>query len=502
MRGYACKRLALTALVVVGLGGAPTWALTDEEIFRDFRFNFINPGARSVGLGGAYIAAASDATAAEANPAALHYVSRSEAFVEFRVERFDPLVSRPSFNPGTNDPGSPDFVDFTSFNTQEDDEFLSFVSFAQPFKLGRQRATLAFSRQVVLSVENSLSAPSGQATTLEASNDRFPLFINNGAIERYLVRNSVQGVLDAELVHYNAGFSISLTRHFSLGVTATLAQLDMQSNVLGVAEDPLGVLDAVNPRVNVGGVLSPIRQTSTIDDDDQAFGFAVGLHWHPDDVFPSRGLSPVRFGVVYRRGAELGVNQVVAEEDTTTGLPTVTEQFENVLKVPDRFGVGFAYELGTNWLFSLDAERVLYSDLLDDFRAGQNFFTSGVIPQSLIPLDPDSLVFDVDDGTVVHAGVEFNFVSRGSWNHAVRMGYYNQPDNRIRLTDVSFTTPNPELEAIYKDLFRGGEEEDHFTVGFSINTPVGLTLQAAGDFSEDNEAFVMSTIYRFGRIRR
>ena len=30
-------------------------ALTDEEIFRDFRFNLINPGARSLAIGGAFI---------------------------------------------------------------------------------------------------------------------------------------------------------------------------------------------------------------------------------------------------------------------------------------------------------------------------------------------------------------------------------------------------------------------------------------------------------------
>jgi long-chain fatty acid transport protein len=44
-------------------------ALTDEEIFRNFRFNMINPGARSMALGGAFVSLADDATAAQANPA-------------------------------------------------------------------------------------------------------------------------------------------------------------------------------------------------------------------------------------------------------------------------------------------------------------------------------------------------------------------------------------------------------------------------------------------------
>ena len=85
MRGTSGRsRAAALALGVSLFAGTPASALTDEEIFRDFQFNFIAPGARAVSLAGAYIAAASDATAAEANPAGLHYVSRKEAFAEFR----------------------------------------------------------------------------------------------------------------------------------------------------------------------------------------------------------------------------------------------------------------------------------------------------------------------------------------------------------------------------------------------------------------------------------
>lgn len=49
-------------------------ALTDEEVYRTLNFNFITPGARALGFGGAFIALADDATAAEANPAGFIWI--------------------------------------------------------------------------------------------------------------------------------------------------------------------------------------------------------------------------------------------------------------------------------------------------------------------------------------------------------------------------------------------------------------------------------------------
>src|SRR5262249_10569582 len=73
-----------TGLLLAASAAAPAAAVTDEEIFRDFRFNFANPGARALAMGGAFIAIANDATAAQANPARLGVLRRPEVFVEVR----------------------------------------------------------------------------------------------------------------------------------------------------------------------------------------------------------------------------------------------------------------------------------------------------------------------------------------------------------------------------------------------------------------------------------
>src|SRR5690348_1460924 len=59
------------------LASAPALAVTNVEANAGPQFNFINPGARSLGMGGAFIGLADDSTAAYTNPAGLGQVSIS-----------------------------------------------------------------------------------------------------------------------------------------------------------------------------------------------------------------------------------------------------------------------------------------------------------------------------------------------------------------------------------------------------------------------------------------
>ena len=484
-------------------------ALTDEEIFRDFRFNFISPGARAMGLGGAFIAAADDATAAQANPAALHYVNKSEFFLEYREARPATDVLTPSQTFGDIydlAEASPPFLRLQAVTNTQDNSLPTFASFVFPFKMGNRRAAFAVSRQVVLDVQNSLSDDSQNlATDLQFSISDFPIWVNpNPAdplnpVERYTVGNTVNGGMRAELAHYNLGLSYSFLADFSLGVTATLATLDMSSNVVSTSQDPRGILTSSNPRIDTEGVLSDIQTRTFIDDTDRALTYTIGLHWHPDKAFFS-GYSPLRFGVVYRKGARLSVTETRTELDADTDQFVLNQPpFQNVLRVPDRFGVGVSYALGQHWTFAFDAERIAYSDLLEDYRPGVNFFTSGLIPATFLNINAGDLKFDVDDATVLHGGAEFFFGGRGGWRYAFRGGYYNAPDNRIRLTDVN--SGNAEIDGLFKDVFRGGRDLSHYTGGISINTPAGIQMQLAGDFADSGNEYLVSAIYRYGKIR-
>ena len=53
--------------------------------------------------------------------------------------------------------------------------------------------------------------------------------------------------------------------------------------------------------------------------------------------------------------------------------------------------------------------------------------------------------------------------------------------------------------SIFLDLFREGDDVNHFTAGVTLGAPQGVQLQFAGDFSDEGDVFVGSVIYQFGK---
>src|SRR6187549_3453479 len=74
------KLFILIALVALPLAAQNT----DIESLSGLQFSFGNPGARSLGMGGAFLGLADDATAAEANPAGLTILRKAEFSIEAR----------------------------------------------------------------------------------------------------------------------------------------------------------------------------------------------------------------------------------------------------------------------------------------------------------------------------------------------------------------------------------------------------------------------------------
>ena len=90
------KRLSshsgVLALLLVGLL-APA-AVPGQEAVVPLQFSFSDPGARSMGFGGAFVALADDATAAFSNPAGLTQLLRPEISIEGRRWRLFVAIHR------------------------------------------------------------------------------------------------------------------------------------------------------------------------------------------------------------------------------------------------------------------------------------------------------------------------------------------------------------------------------------------------------------------------
>jgi hypothetical protein len=119
-RGGGCRQAL--GLLLAALAAAPSVAQTVPPTFL---VTYSNPGARSVGFGGAFVALADDATGAFSNPAGLDQLTRPELSAELRLEI-------------SNDPAATqDASDLTGLG------FISFVYPAQNWSLAAYGNRLA-----------------------------------------------------------------------------------------------------------------------------------------------------------------------------------------------------------------------------------------------------------------------------------------------------------------------------------------------------------------------
>ena len=121
-------------------------AVASSQVGIAFEFSFSNPGARSMGFGGAFVALADDATAAFANPAGLVQLVEPEVSLELRhwknpvpVTYTGRLSGAPTGIGLDTKPGV--------FQTTYDHEFtgVSYLSFVYPHK----KWSLAFYRHLL-----------------------------------------------------------------------------------------------------------------------------------------------------------------------------------------------------------------------------------------------------------------------------------------------------------------------------------------------------------------
>ena len=97
------RRLSFLLMFLFLGTSSVAWAQVDDEIFSAVQFNFSSPGARSLGLGGAFIGLANDATAAVTNPAGLTVLESQQVAVEGRSFDFSSRYVSRGHNLGPRD---------------------------------------------------------------------------------------------------------------------------------------------------------------------------------------------------------------------------------------------------------------------------------------------------------------------------------------------------------------------------------------------------------------
>ena len=308
----------------------------------------------------------------------------------------------------------------------------------------------------------------------------------------YSVPTSSSGDLAADVVYWNASLSYELTPDFSLGLTISYAELDLEGQSATEIVDPLQLLfDPTHPRL-VGQPNEDVYGTSAASSDSD-LAYTIGLHWHPDSAF-SGGQSPWGFGLAFAKGARF----LVHEEVTFNGIADAA--FETTLAVPDRYSVGVSYRTPLHWMFSAEYQRLEYSDLTQGFRAGVGFLTSSRLAAASYPVDPGATIdYEVNDSNVPRLGAEFRhrLGADGRFELTAQAGYFQTDGARIGMT--GFNSLDPAVNQAYVESFSGDGTVRHFTAGAGVRRG-RYALHLAGEESDVERQVVLG--FRIGVDRR
>jgi long-subunit fatty acid transport protein len=451
MKRFQVSRTLWISLLVM-LAAAPALAQSNAEVNSAVQFNFSNPGARSLGFGGAFIGLADDATAAYTNPAGLTNLSKPEVSFEGRyfLYRNDFLDSGHAFGAPTGR-GTDTIAGEIRSRTHDVTKSFSFLSFVYP----QEHWAVAVYRHELADFQTKFQ-----------TNGAFFGPQNNIPLQRFF---PVQAQLDLKIIDYGASVAVRFGG-FSLGLGATSSQYVQTTRVtrFDVCFDTnctrfYDKASYATPR-EIDGVDGSASEHITVN---------AGLLWKASRQFS--------VGAVYRQGPKFH-NQAFFETTTDFGQTTGT------FHVPDAWGIGVTVRPTDFFTASFDFNRVLYSQLTKEFV--DIFAANGPA------LTKD---YRVDDGSVYRLGLQY-VVPLGANVLALRAGAWRDPDHRVRFTGQVLPSDDTNTAAFKAGqilLFRPGKNEYHYTGGLGFTLGEHLQLDAAADISTSVRTGALSAVVRY-----
>lgn len=476
-------RKSVVVAVILLLSAVGTSAQNvDIEALSGLQFNFTNPGARSMGMGGAFLGLADDASAAESNPAGLTILRTPEVSIEGR--NFETIQR-------LNVSGVYPDIERESFSAYSDPVELSFASVVYPMGRGVIAAyyhqPLSYEADINALTESFLGFPSFR---------QFPVFHQPVGDPR----GSAGPVSEQECIDIinETGDPFSCLQYqifpFFTSVTAR-----MKTAGLSLAYEfgalSLGVSGryqtyeqfASTFRVNtaVPEITQQVVQ-ATFDGDE--FGkedditLTAGFKWQMAPNFSVGGS--------YKQGAEFTAPVFVDNQDGA-GFQTFNDS--TTFHAPDLYGIGFSWRPTPVFTLNADVVEVKYSNLTDNFTS--IFNEASVLGQN---------AYETPDATEIHAGFEYFFTTTVPF--AIRGGWWRDPAHGLKYvgpttcTDEAFAENDRQFCAANRTvlslLFPGGEDQEHLTIGVGLAWP-NFQIDAAYDTSDTFKVGSMSAVYRF-----
>jgi long-subunit fatty acid transport protein len=435
-------RSASTAVLML-LAAIPAHSQTGQTAQIPLQFDFLNPGARSLAMGSAFIAFADDATTAFTNPAGLTLSLRKEVSAEIRYRRLDtPYLSSGRLS-GTPSGEGLDTVAAPIYGISPDGKtrpyFLAFV-----YPHGRW-SVAAYRHELVL-----------QTNT----------FISQGPFYRSGPFNDVRlfglsGDRDIDIVTYGVSAAYRVSEHLSLGEGFLLYRFGLDSH-FGALSSKSGFFGPVD--------LSTFGQNSTTTQNGTGVepAFNIGVL-----VTVNR---TVRFGGVVRQAASF----LFTQENRVPATATVSET--GTFRTPGVIGVGVRISPADEWAFAVDYDWVQYSRLTTNFIGFQ-----------VDPAAGDRV--GISNGNELHLGVEYTFLET-SIKPSLRAGVWFDPDHAVQYASDG---SGSDLDTRLKAVFPGGADAWHFCAGFGMPLSRAYEINFGSDFTSRRHYLSASLVARFGK---
>ncbi len=424
------------------------------------RIDFIQPAARPAGLGGAFLGAAQDESAAPINPAGLTYLRGISVSINERRSRI-------SFKEHEGSPDNPDAM--RKFHTNQFEQAMASVS------LRYKKFTFALFRQLL--IDSRFDFETRQFLTRHT--DPAPHFVLGG-LGNFPGRRMT---VDIELVHNGFSAAYEFSKRLSFGMSGKTSVLNFKYNEQTFLDPGVAEGKHVGPNLpqNTYSITSLDEQKSESRLKEPSLSFGLMAKLIGEKLFagvvynfnPTFTLKPRTFLPEYKLA-----NTTLAAVDTSSAM---------TFSVPDFYGFGLYYIADEHASFTFDVIHIGYSKLLS--RNSLNVAAD----DSLVGYqDPDGNPdLTLDDALEFHLGMELHYkIPRVLFIPSpgfitFRFGCYTKPGHRIHAT-----ANDENLERLYP------EEKDqvHFTTGLGFTIGGSLKLDGSLDLSGDGFELIISTI--------
>ncbi|MDM8515830.1 outer membrane protein transport protein [Desulfobacterales bacterium HSG16] len=334
--------------------------------------NPVGSGARALGMGGAFIAVADDATSASWNPGGLIQLKETEFSI---VGTCFHRIEDNGFG------AMPEASGRQSISAAN----LNYLSFAYPFNLMKRNMIVSVNYQYLYDFNREWN------------------FVINHKSELFTTDRHIQYKQKGWLSAVGLAYCIQVTPRFSLGFTVNIWKDGLGKNdwKQETFEKDYGI------HLSSGKAFTDEYYTSdkyTFD----GFNANLGMLWNVNDHFIIGAVIKTPFSADLK-------HEVVFESSQSTQVTNYTE--DETLDMPLSYGVGIAYRFSDNLTLSGDIYRTEWQDFILENANGTRISLISGLPEA---------ESDIDPVLQVRVGMEYLFI-RPKSIIPIRAGFFYDP---------------------------------------------------------------------------